>query len=76
MLFRILVGQRFGPNGFGRFSLTVLPMRHASSVTLVGLTDNIVTFVSRADDDPEVVNICLTALGVSLSFSTVSLVAF
>lgn len=52
-LFRVVVAQEFGPEGFGLFSLALMTIAIATSISLLGLPDGVVTFVSRFRSEGE-----------------------
>jgi O-antigen/teichoic acid export membrane protein len=51
--FNALVAQTFGPDNFGRLSLAIMTVSITASISLLGLPDGIINFVSRyrAEDD-------------------------
>lgn len=46
-IFRVLIAQEFGPREFGIFSLSLMTISLATSVSILGLPDGVVTFVSK-----------------------------
>jgi len=75
-LFKVILAQEFGPAEFGLFSLGLLTVTVATSVSLLGLPDGIVTFVSRFRSNSEsnkIAGVLVTAgaLSVGLSFGLV-----
>lgn len=52
-LFRLVVARGFGPEGFGLFSLALMTVTIATAISLIGLPDGIITFVSRLRSDGE-----------------------
>lgn len=45
--FRVLIANELGPSVFGLFSLALMTVSVGTSITLLGLPDGIITFVSR-----------------------------
>lgn len=46
-LFRVLIANELGASGFGLFSLALMTVNVSTSITLLGLPDGVITFVSR-----------------------------
>lgn len=72
--FRIIVGREFGPDGLGLFSQAILVIGVASTISLIGLNDGIVKFVSQSRGSGErhkQVGTILTAFSVVVLLSSV-----
>ncbi|UIP00999.1 flippase [Halobaculum sp. CBA1158] len=66
-LFRVLIANKLGPSVFGLFSLALMTVSVGTSITLLGLPDGIVTYVSRfrSNDQPDkIAGVVLVSVGI------------
>lgn len=73
-LFRVLLANEFGPEGFGVFSLALMTTSVATMVALLGLPDGVISFVSKYSEREEcdrVIGVVVAGFGLSVGLAVI-----